>query len=396
MKVRQKTSTSSSRMPALGLAWRLFAAVGLVVLASAGTMLVAVLLVAEPAFHAHLEQVQPTMSEQAHLRVDEAFATGVFIALTVGVVVALAAAMVVTWLVARRLAAPVAEAAEAAYRVADGDFETRLRQPGLGPELDRLTAAFNTMARRLATTEQTRRRLLADLAHELRTPLASMQATIEAVTDGILPSDQATLDTLTEQSQRLHRLVGDLSAVSRAEERQLNLHPVMVPVQDLVSEAVTAARPRFLAKGISLSTTDDVGDCRVLVDPDRLAEALGALLDNALRHTAQGGAVIIAAARHDNRCRIIVTDTGEGFDPDLAAQLFERFYRGDTSRTANGAGSGIGLTISKAIVEAHHGQLRGHSDGPGTGARFEITLPIAARSRQRAADPASSNGHLSG
>jgi two-component system, OmpR family, sensor histidine kinase BaeS len=298
--------------------------------------------------------------------------------------------------VARRLAAPVAEAAEAAYRVADGDFETRLRQPGLGPELDRLTAAFNTMARRLATTEQTRSRLLADLAHELRTPLASMQATIEAVTDGILPSDETTLATLTEQSQRLHRLVGDLSAVSRAEERRLNLHPVMVPVQDLVSEAVTAARPRFVAKGISLTTTVDHADWRVLVDPDRLAEALGALLDNALRHTAQGGAVTIAAARHDNRCQINVTDTGEGFDPDLAAQLFERFYRGDTSRTANGAGSGIGLTLSKAIVEAHHGQLRAHSDGPGTGARFEITLPIAARSRQRTADPARPKGHPSG
>ena len=127
-----------------------------------------------------------------------------------------------------------------------------------------------------------------------------------------------------------------------------------------------------------------------------LAVFAALLLDNALRHTAQGGAVTIAAVRHDSRCRITVTDTGEGFDPDLAAQLFERFYRGDTSRTANGAGSGIGLTISKAIVEAHHGQLRGHSDGPGAGARFEITLPIAARSRQRTADPASSNGHLSG
>jgi len=193
---------------------------GLVVMAGAGTMLVAVLLVAEPAFHSHLNQIQPPMSDQVHAHVDEAFASAVLIALAVGVVMAMAAALVVTWLVARRLAAPVAEAAEAAYRIADGDFETRLRQPGLGPELDRLTAAFNAMASRLATTEQTRRRLLTDLAHELRTPLASMQATIEAVNDGILPSDQTTLATLTDQSQRLHRLVGDLSAVSRGGGRQ--------------------------------------------------------------------------------------------------------------------------------------------------------------------------------
>jgi len=355
---------------------------GLVVIAGAGTLLVVVLLVAEPAFHAHLDQVQPPMSDQAHVHVDEAFASAVLIALAVGVVVALVVALVVTWLVAKRVAAPVTEAAEAAYRIADGDFETRLPQPGLGPEFDRLTAAFNTMAGRLATTEQTRGRLLGDLAHELRTPLASIQATIEAVADGILPSDQATLTTLTEQSQRLHRLVGDLSAVSRAQERQLNLNPVLVSLQDMVTGAATAARPRFQAKGISLTSTDGSPDTRVLIDPDRLAEALGALLDNALRHTAKGGAVTIATTRNENnRCRIVMTDTGEGFDPDLAAQLFERFYRGDSSRTASGAGSGIGLTIAKAIVEAHHGHLLGRSDGPGCGAVFEITLPVAVRSR---------------
>ncbi|MHB8275435.1 MAG: sensor histidine kinase [Dermatophilaceae bacterium] len=368
-------------MPALGLTWRLFAAMGLVVVAGAATMLVAVLLVAEPAFHAHLGQLQPPMSEQAHVHVDEAFAGAVIIALSVGVVVALAVALVVTWLVARRLAALVAEASEAAHRIADGDYRTRLRQPGLGPEFDQLTTSFNTMARRLATTEQTRRRLLNDLAHELRTPLASIEATIEAVNDGILPSDQTTLSTLTEQSQRLHRLVGDLSAVSRAEERQLNLNPVLVPLADLVSGVMTAARARFDAKGISLTANNGDSGVQVLVDPDRLAEALGALLDNALRHTAKGGTVTIATTRHDKRGRIVVTDTGEGFDPDLATQLFERFYRGDSSRTASGAGSGIGLTIAKAIVKAHHGELKGHSDGPGRGSRFEITLPMAARNR---------------
>ena len=320
------------------------------------------------------------MSDQAHVHVDEAFASAVLIALAVGVVVALAAALVVTWLVARRLAAPVAEAAEAAYRVADGDFETRLPQPGLGPELDQLTTAFNTMARRLATTEHTRGRLLTDLAHELRTPLASMQATIEAMTDGILPTDQETLATLTEQSQRLHRLVGDLSAVSRAQERQLMLHPVATLVQDVVSRASAAARPRFDAKGITLTAAGSDTTGQALADPDRLAEALGALLDNALRHTAEGGAVTITTSRHGDRSRILVSDDGEGFDPDLADHLFERFYRGDTSRTRNGAGSGIGLTIAKAIIEAHHGQLRGHSDGPGRGAQFEITLPVSRHS----------------
>ena len=367
-----RAPTGRSRRPPLGLAWRLFAAMGLVVIAGAGTMLVVVLLVAHPAFHSHLDQFKPPLSAQAQSLVDEAFAGGVFIALAVGVTVALATALVVTWLVAKRLAAPMSEAANAAHRIADGDYETRLRQPGLGPELDQLTTSFNTMARQLASTEQTRRRLLTDLAHELRTPLASIEATIEAVTDGILPADQSTLDTLTDQAQRLHRLVGDLSAVSRAEERQLNLNPVLVVLQGVVSGAVAAARPRFDAKRITL-TEDGLSPWQVLADPDRLAEALGALLDNALRHTPQGGTVTIATTRHENRCRIAVSDTGDGFDPAVAARLFERFYRGDSSRTASGAGSGIGLTIAKAIVKAHGGQVLAHSDGPGTGARFEVT-----------------------
>ncbi len=350
----------------------------LVVIAGAGTLLVSALLVARPVFHAHLDQVKALVSPQAQAHVNEAFSNAVLMALSVGVTAALAAALVVTWLVARRVAAPVAQAAQAAQQIADGDYQARLRQPRLGPEFDRLTTAFNLMARRLETTDQTRRHLLADLAHELRTPLASMQATIEAISDGILPSDQTTLATLTEQSQRLHRLVGDLSAVSRAEERQLNLRPVLVSTQELVSGAVAAARPRFEAKGISL-ITESVTAGNVLVDPDRLAEALGALLDNALRHTGSAGVVTIAATRHHDRCRIVVTDNGGGFDPAKADQLFERFYRGDSSRTANGAGSGIGLTIAKAIIQAHHGQLLGHSGGPGTGARFEIILPVAAR-----------------
>jgi signal transduction histidine kinase len=375
-----RASTGRPSRTPLGLAWRLFAAMGLVVVAGAGTMLVTVLLVAWPTFHTRLLRLRPPISAQDHTSVDQAFGAAGLLALSVGVTVALAVALVVTWLVARRLAAPVAEAGDAARRIADGDYQTRLPQPRIGPEFDALTDAFNTMASRLASIEQTRRRLLTDLAHELRTPLASIEATIEAISDGILPADQSTLDTLTEQSQRLHRLVGDLSAVSRAEERQLNLNPGLVQLQDVVSAAVAAARPRFDAKVITL-TVDGASPGQVLADPDRLAEALGALLDNALRHTPQGGTVTVTTTRHENRCRIVVSDTGEGFDPAVASRLFERFYQGDSSRTASGAGSGIGLTIAKAIVRAHGGQILAHSDGPSTGAQFEITLPVAGPSR---------------
>lgn len=387
---RSSSVTKGSPRPPLGLAWRLFAAVGLVVIGGAGTMVVSVLLTAHPAFRSHLDQIQPPLSPQAQTHVDEAFAGGVFSALSLSVTAALAVALVVTWLVAQRVAAPITKAAEAAYRVADGDYETRLPQPRLGPEFDRLTTSFNTMARRLADTEQTRRRLLTDLAHELRTPLASMQATIEAITDGILPSDASTLATLTEQSQRLHRLVNDLSAVSRAEERQLNLNPIPVSLSDIVITARAGAQARCEAKGISLIADLAHATGKVLVDPDRLAEALGALLDNASRHTAPGGTVTIRATRHGNQCRIAVTDNGVGFEPAVTHRLFERFYRGDPSRSNTSSGSGIGLTIARAIIQAHHGQLRANSKGPGYGATFEITLPSPD---QRSTPGSQTSGH---
>ena len=373
-------SVSGSRLRRLGLGARLFAATSLVVVAGAATLLVVALLVAPPVFHAHLRMAIGDLSAATLTHADQAFATAMLLSLAMAVAVAVLAALTVTWLVTRRIATPVADLASAAGRLTGGQYDTRVPDPGLGPEFAALAGSFNTMAARLASTERVRQRLLADLAHELRTPIASIQATVQAVADGVLTGDETTLATLTEQAGRLDRLVADLTAVSHAEERALDIDPRPHPLADLTAAAAAAAQARYAAKGVTLTVTTPVGTPGVRVDADRFAEALGNLLDNALRHTPTGGTVTITTDHTvqfgKDLARVTVTDTGGGFDPADADRLFERLYRTDTARSRGTGGSGIGLTIARAIIAAHHGTITAHSAGPGHGATFTTTLPV--------------------
>lgn len=375
-----RTTRAPSRWRNLGLGPRLFAAVGLVVLAGAATLLAIALLVAPQVFHDHLHTALGRVPANTQRHVDQAFTMAVLLSLAIAVGAALVAALTITWLVARRIAAPVADLAAAAGRLAAG-HHARVLDPGLGPEFAALARAFNATADRLAATEQVRQRMLADLAHELRTPLASIEATVEAVADGVLAADQDAWTTLTDQTRRLDRLVDDIAAVSHAEERSLRPDLHTRALSELATTAATAVRARYAAKGVTLTMHTSPDDPDVRVDPQRFGEALTNLLDNALRHTSPGGTVTITTGRAtelgQDVARAAVADTGEGFPPAEADRLFERFYRTDHARAHHGGGAGIGLTITKAIVNAHAGTIRARSDGPGHGARFDITLPLA-------------------
>jgi signal transduction histidine kinase len=398
------TARRPTRFGRLGLGARLFAAMGLVVAAGAGTLLVVALLIAPAIFLTHLRRAgTPELTPSVQTHVERAFTQATLLALGIGTLAAVAAAALVTWLVARRLAAPVTDLATATTRLADGDYATTVPDPRLGPEFTALTAAMNQLSGRLSSSEDTRRRLLADLGHELRTPLASLEATIEAITDGVLPVDQTSLTTLTEQASRLHRLVADLESVSRAEERQLVLHPAPADLAHLAERAVTVVLPRYQARGIHLMVHAPHLGPTVSADADRLLEALMNLLDNALRHTPTGGHVTLTVdtttptPQQAALARLTITDTGTGFTPEQAPHLFDRFYRTDPTpagdhdpstsspvvgNSAGRRGTGIGLTITRAIIEAHHGSIEAHSDGPGHGARFTLTLPpLAAKHR---------------
>jgi two-component system sensor histidine kinase BaeS len=386
--IEQPPATTASPGRRIGLGARLFAAMGLVVLAGATTLLVVALLVAPQVFHAHLRMAVADLSDATLAHADQAFATAMLLSLAMAVTVAILTALTVTWLVTRRIATPVSDLAAAAGRLAAGHYDTQASDPGLGPEFAALADSFNTIATRLAGTERTRQRLLADLAHELRTPIAAIEATVEAVADGVLPADDTTWTTLADQTGRLERLVADLTAVSRAEERGLHLDPRPQPLAGLATDAASAVQARYAAKGVRLQVATASRTPAVLVDRHRFAEALDNLLDNALRHTPPGGAVTITTDRAvrfgEDLAVLAVTDTGEGFDPADTDRLFERFYRTDTARSRSTGGSGIGLTIAKAIVNAHHGVLTSHSAGPGRGATFTIALPTAPASHAQA------------
>jgi signal transduction histidine kinase len=226
--------------------------------------------------------------------------------------------------------------------------------------------------------------MLADLAHEMRTPLATVDAHLEAVEDGVRTFDQETLDVIRGSTQRLGRLAEDITAVSRAEEGDLAVSPQPVEAAALAHAAAEGARDRYGVKGVRLEVEPDAAG-QVRVDPDRMAQVLGNLLDNALRHTPAGGRVSLSCRRVDEWVEFSVADTGEGVPAEHLPHLFDRFYRVDTARDRSRGGSGIGLSIAKALVEAHGGTIAADSDGPGTGSTFTVRLPATGPSPARRA-----------
>jgi len=283
-----------------------------------------------------------------------------------------------TALAYRRISGPVGDLLGAAERVAVGDYEVRLAPDG-PRELQLLTTTFNDMAARLADAEAQRRRFLADITHELRTPLAVLQSGIEAQIDGIHPRDEDHLASLLEEAQRLGRLIDDLHTLALADAGRIVLHHERVDPVTLVEEAVVAHAPLAERKGVRLVTelpAEPVTFPGIEVDPTRIHQVLDNLLSNALRHTPAGGEVrvTLAPAEPGSAVEITVVDTGPGFPADAVDQVFERFTRAADSR-----GSGLGLSIARDLVAAHGGTIRAWNVGGGgqarSGAGVGFTLP---------------------
>jgi two-component system sensor histidine kinase BaeS len=359
------------------LATRLFAAQALIVIAGATTLVIVAVVIAPGLFRAHLQRAAgPLPPELAH-HLDQALAQALLLSLGVAVTAALATTLAVSWFITRRLTRPISAMAAAATRIADGDYDTRVPASRLGVEFTLLDNAFNRMAATLHGTERRRRELLADLAHELRTPIATLDSFLEGIEDDVIPTSPDTWRTMRLQTARLRRLVDDVGSVSRAEERQLNINPRPVNVDELVAEARKAAATAFDEKGVELHHQPCPVPARVRGDPDRLREILDNLLSNALRHTATGSTVTVTTTTDHARVVVSVADTGEGITAEHLPHIFDRFYRADPARSRTTGGSGIGLTIARALAHAHSGDLRAASDGPNHGATFTHTLPAA-------------------
>ncbi|WP_059021071.1 ATP-binding protein [Mycobacterium sp. M26] len=358
-----------------GLGSRLLLAQVLVVIAGAVTTAVVAMVVGPPLFREHLHRAGVPTDSHEQFHAEQAYTYATAISVAVAVFAAALTALVVTWYVSRRLRRSLAEVSAAATRIADGRFDVTVSPPHLGADFDSLAAAFNAMASRLEAVEGTRRQLLGDLAHEIRTPVAVLEAYLEAVEDGVKTVDAESISVMRDQARRLVRLAEDVNALAQAEEAR-TISRGWVDAETFVSRALIAVADRAAASGISLHSSVSA-DARLLwIDADRLGQVVGNLLDNALRHTAAGGRVDVTVGAAEGSTVITVADTGEGIPAEHLPHLFERFYRVDPARGRAQGGSGIGLAIAKALVEAHDGRITVRSGGVGAGTVFTIELPL--------------------
>jgi two-component system sensor histidine kinase BaeS len=287
---------------------------------------------------------------------------------------ALLVALAAGWLVSRWLARPLARLAGAADRFAAGDRAARsgVRAPG---ELGEVARAFDTMADEVVRAETVRRRLSADVAHELRTPLAGLQAGLEELRDGLARPEPARLAGLHDQALRLGRVVDDLSELAAAESAALSLHLADADLAALVGSTVATQQPTLRSAGLEV-VTELPDPVPVRVDADRIHQAVVNLLANAARYCRPGDRVSVRVSGQDDAGVVEVADTGPGIPPDELPYVFQRLWRGSDSRAV--AGAGIGLAVVRELVGAHGGTVAVDST-PGTGARFTIRLPLASR-----------------
>jgi signal transduction histidine kinase len=274
--------------------------------------------------------------------------------------------------IARVVSAPISDLVRAAQRVGRGDLAARVRPRG-SQEMVELALSFNQMATDLQRGEMLRNNLMADVSHELRTPLTVLEGNLRAALDHVYALDEAEIANLYSQTRHLTRLVNDLRELALAESHELPLERQPTDLHALVVETVQALEPLAAEKGVRLlNRTDELPS--VDADPIRLRQVLFNLLTNALRHTPTGGQVIVSGEGQADQVRLTVQDTGEGLTPEQLAAVFDRFYRGDKSRSRDSGGAGLGLAIVKAIVEAHGGRVTAESAGTGRGSAFSITL----------------------
>lgn len=292
-----------------------------------------------------------------------------------GCLLAVGITVAITFFLSRRILAPVKDLTLASRRLGQGDLSQRVQLKDKG-EVGELAEAFNSMASELEHAEQLRRNLVADVAHELRTPLSNIRGYLEAIQDSIIKPDASTIRSLAEEAMLLSRLVDDLQELTLAESDELKLVYQAEDIAELIKQAVTPWHPSLAAKEISLSI--DLPDKLppVNIDWQRISQVLHNLLENAVGHTGRGGNITVSATRQGDWVEVSVSDTGEGIPAEDFPHIFERFYRVDKSRARATGGSGLGLTIAKRLVEAHGGKIEAQSE-PTKGSRFSFTVPIA-------------------
>lgn len=308
-------------------------------------------------------------------QVEEEVLSQVNRALVSGGLGAVLVALLLGTLLAWRITTPVRRLTQAAEEIASGNFASRAEVQSQD-EIGQLADSFNRMADNLARSDDLRRRMTADIAHELRTPLSVIRGQVEAIQDGIFPADATHLAPIHEEILLLNRLIEDLRTLALADAGQLALQKAAVDPGALVKRAAAKFAPLAAERDIALQVELAPSLPHVVVDSHRIEQVLTNLLANALRHTPPQGVVTLRAEADQRRLQIEVADTGPGIPDEDMPHLFDRFWRGDKSRARDRGGAGLGLAIARQLVEAHGGTI-GVENQPYTGATFRFALPLA-------------------
>jgi signal transduction histidine kinase len=316
------------------------------------------------------------LMDEYHISPDEAhgmFLNAIHRYLLWAILCALAIAAALSFLLTRRVLQPLSEMMEVTKKLSAGDYQARVRVTS-GDEVGRLGAAFNHMADSLNRIEQLRKTMVADVAHELRTPLTNIRGYLEALHDGVIPPSAETFDILHSEILRLVKLSEDLLSLARADAAAMDLNFRQVSLRDLVDEVLELERLRLENKDLKVAVRFTAGTEMVEADHDKLLQAVRNLIDNAVRYAPPGSIIDITADHVEEGIRVSFSNSGEGIAAADVPFIFERFYRADKSRSRDQGGAGIGLSIVKELVVAHHGTVGAASaDGRTT---IWFTLPV--------------------
>lgn len=292
--------------------------------------------------------------------------------------IAVAISLLVALLLAQTMSAPLRRIRAAAERMERGELEAKVELGG-DAELQAVGHALNRLAETLEQEEQLRRASVADLAHELRTPVSGLLSRIEAAQDGVLDDGEANLEAMHGEVMRLKRLLDDLDKLAAAERPGLLIEKRSVDLAAVAASEAEQMAASFAKKGVGLGS--ELTAARIAGDPDRLAQIVANLLSNALRYTEAGGRVCLRVAAEGREAVLEVTDTGIGIGAEDLQQIFKRFWRADKSRSRATGGTGIGLAIVRELVGAHDGRIEVESE-PGRGSRFSVSFPLEDRNHE--------------
>lgn len=273
----------------------------------------------------------------------------------------------------RTITRPIRELTDATHAMSQGDLSQQV-PVRTRDELGELATAFNKMSSELSRSIDARKQMTADIAHELRTPLSLILGHAEAVHDGVLPPSEENFEIIREEATRLEHLVDDLRTLSLADAGELSIIPQNLDPGRLLQEIASLYQYQMQRRNISLELDIDSHLPALEVDPGRITQVITNILDNAARHTPDGGRIVLSARQTQGRVELAIQDSGPGLPPDETNRIFERFYRADPSRQREDGGSGLGLAIAKSIVQAHNGQISAESE-PGEGLKVIISLP---------------------